>query len=135
MRRRRSLPKGARPAGPARHETHRKRIEKGSKKDEKCMKDAHPRCFQSPQRRLSAQLCPGDVPAGPKALRRLACNAFLRHLRLMSPSFDSAAWALRSESLESFSVRIFSEVPEEHVYGLLPLLMCREVIREEKLKT
>ncbi|CAE6912994.1 unnamed protein product [Symbiodinium natans] len=32
----------------------------------------------------------------------------------MSPSFDSAAW-----------------VPEQHVYGLLPLLMCREVIREE----
>eukprot|EP00438_Fugacium_kawagutii_P008215 Skav231925 [mRNA] locus=scaffold2322:116742:127834:- [translate_table: standard] len=32
----------------------------------------------------------------------------------MSPSFDSTAW-----------------VPEQHVYGLLPLLMCREVIREE----
>mmetsp|Transcript_91479 Transcript_91479/g.112003 ORF Transcript_91479/g.112003 Transcript_91479/m.112003 type:complete len:281 (+) Transcript_91479:70-912(+) len=32
----------------------------------------------------------------------------------MSPSFDSTAW-----------------VPEQHVYGLLPLLMCREVLREE----
>mmetsp|Transcript_79898 Transcript_79898/g.191889 ORF Transcript_79898/g.191889 Transcript_79898/m.191889 type:complete len:289 (+) Transcript_79898:68-934(+) len=35
----------------------------------------------------------------------------------MSPSFDSAAW-----------------VPEQNVYGLLPLLMCREVIREELTK-
>ncbi|CAJ1327647.1 unnamed protein product [Effrenium voratum] len=35
-------------------------------------------------------------------------------LRPMSPSFDSAAWE-----------------PEQNVYGLFPLLMCREVIREE----
>lgn len=46
----------------------------------------------------------GDVESGPTG----------SGLRLMSPSFDSTAWA-----------------PEQHVYGLLPLLMCREVIREE----
>ena len=27
--------------------------------------------------------------------------------------------------------RVKIEVPEQHVYGLLPLLMCREVIRED----